>query len=192
MLLPTSCLPRLTGAARGNPALFEALAREALLPMLYVSHAVDEVARLADEIVGAWRRARGGARLRVRASHRCRPHRGFPAARRGIRGGSIRRTGQADAARLRRRRLGGEEDRPPLASKLRVRLRAEDHRVRAGEPRAISANNILAAVAAIHREAEEADVQLLWARRASSRASPASRARVAWSRASQPSPSSRA
>ena len=68
----------------------------------------------------------------------------------------------------------------PLGSKLRVRLRAEDIVLAREEPRAISANNILACtVAAIHREAEEADVQLLCGKtRFVARITEASRARL--------------
>jgi molybdate transport system ATP-binding protein len=158
----------------------EALAREARLPMLYVSHSVEEVARLADQIVVLrdGRVAAQGSAFdllididRIAGT----PPLGavFEAEIAGERDGLTLLAfpgGVLAVKRLSR----------PLGTKLRVRLRAEDIMLAREEPRAVSANNILSCtVRAIHREGEEADVQLLCGpTRLVARITEASRARL--------------
>lgn len=182
MLLLDEPLASLDAARRGEilPYL-ERLAREEQLPMLYVSHQVDEVARLADEIVvleNGRVKAQGtvfdlltdvdaiagipplGAVFEAAVEE----HRGDGLTRLGFEGGNlfVRRLPQAVGARL------------------RVRLRAEDIMLALKEPEAISANNVLACtVKAIRSSGEEADVQLLCgSTRLVSRITAASRARL--------------
>ena len=163
MLLLDEPLASLDPARRGEilPYL-EKLAREARLPMLYVSHSVEEVARLADEIVVLDHgrvRAQGsvfdlltdvdaiagvpplGAVFEAEVAE----HRGDGLSRLTFPGGElyVRRLAQAPGTRL------------------RVRLRAEDIMLACEELRAISANNMLRCeVTAIRPHGDEADVQL--------------------------------
>jgi len=127
--------------------------RDTGLPMLFVSHTVDEVARLADEIVmlEAGRVTAQGSvfdlltRLDVAA------------------------VGAVLETRVEEQRDGltvlafdgGKLVVPRVAEARRVRLRAEDIMLAREEPRAISANNILpATVVAIAAHGAQADVQL--------------------------------
>ncbi|MDE2184307.1 MAG: molybdenum ABC transporter ATP-binding protein [Alphaproteobacteria bacterium] len=151
-------------AARRNEILpyLETLARQTQLPMLYVSHSVEEVARLADSVVvidNGRIRAQGsvfdlltdvdqiagvpplGAVIEATVAE----HRGDGLTRLSFDGGSlfVRRLAQAAGGRL------------------RVRLRAEDIMLACEEPRAISANNVLTSmVDAIRRHGDDVDVQL--------------------------------
>ena len=170
-------------AARRNEILpyLERLAREARLPMLYVSHQVDEVARLADEIVvvdSGRVTAQGPAfdlltdvdaiagvpPLGAVFEATVEEHRGDGLTALGFDGGTlyVRRLPQAPGMRL------------------RVRLRAEDIMLALKEPEAISANNVLACrVKAIRESGDEADVQLLCGRtRLVARITASSRARL--------------
>jgi molybdate transport system ATP-binding protein len=158
----------------------EALAREARLPMLYVSHSVEEVARLADQIVvlqDGRVAAQGSAFDLLTDIDRIAgtPPLGavFEAEIADERDGLTLLA--FDGGVLAVKRLA----RPP-GTKLRVRLRAEDIMLAREEPRAVSANNILACtVRAIRRDGEEADVQLLCgATRLVARITEASRARL--------------
>ncbi len=151
-------------AARRSEILpyLERLRDEAKLPMIYVSHAVDEVARLADDIV-VLRDGRSveqgsvfdlltrlnsdvdpvGAVLDTRVvSHR--PSDGLSAL--SFAGG------QLIVSRIAR----------PVGARVRVRVRAEDIMLGLEEPRAISANNVLPArVIAIRKDdGPQAEVQL--------------------------------
>lgn len=158
----------------------EALAREARLPMLYVSHSVEEVARLADEIVVLKEgrvTAQGKAFDLLTDVDRIAgpPPLGavFEAEIAGTRDGLTLLA--FDGGVLAVKRLER-----PVGTRLRVRLRAEDIVLAREEPQAISANNILACtIRAVHRDGEEVDVQLLCgATRFVARITEASRARL--------------
>ena len=164
MLLLDEPLASLDAARRSEilPYL-ERLARESRLPMLYVSHSVEEVARLADEIVvlkDGCVAAQGpvfdlltdvdaiagvpplGAVLEARVAE----HRADGLSLLAFDGGvlTVRRLSQEVGARL------------------RVRLRAEDIMLAREEPRAISANNVLpCSVRAVRTSGDEADIQLI-------------------------------
>jgi len=152
-------------AARRNEILpyLERLAREARLPMLYVSHSVEEVARLADEIV-VMRDGRvttqgpafdlltdvdaivGVPPLGAVFEAKVAEHRADGLSLLAFDGGV-----------LTVRRLPQE-----LGTQLRVRLRAEDIMLAREEPRAISANNVLPCIVhAVRASGDEADIQLL-------------------------------
>lgn len=152
-------------AARRNEILpyLEKLAREARLSMLYVSHAVEEVARLADEIVVLEQ-----GRVKAQGSvfdllTDVDAIAGVPPL------GAVLEAAVAehhadglsvltfDGGVLYVRRLPHK-----IGTRLRVRLRAEDIMLARAEPRAISANNVLpCAVRAIRPHGDEADVQLM-------------------------------
>jgi molybdate transport system ATP-binding protein len=182
MLLLDEPLAALDAARRAEilPYL-EKLAREARLPMLYVSHQVEEVARLADEVVVIDEgrvKAQGpvfdlltdvdaiagvpplGAVFEAVVHE----HRGDGLSVLAFDGGElvVRRLPQAVGARV------------------RVRLRAEDIMLALKEPQSISANNVLKCVVrAVRSSGEEADVQLLCgATRLVARITASSRARL--------------
>ncbi len=141
----------------------EKLARVTKLPMLYVSHQVEEVARLADEIVvleNGRVRAQGPVfdmLTDVGAIAGVPPlgavfdalvveHQGDGLTRLSFAGGEL------FVSRLRQ----------AVGAILRVRLRAEDIMLALTEPSAISANNVLACcVTDIRMLGDHADVQLL-------------------------------
>lgn len=144
----------------------EKLRDEARVPMLYVSHSLDEVTRLADDVIllKAGRVAAQGSVFDLLGDLEFSAATGAPAY------------GAAFAATVACHRAGddltvlafaggeltvGRLDRLPGAH-LRVRVRAEDVMLALAEPSAISANNVLAAtVTAIHAgQGAEADVQL--------------------------------
>jgi molybdate transport system ATP-binding protein len=140
----------------------ERLRDETKLPMIYVSHAVDEVARLADGIVAI----RGG---RVEAQGSV-----FDLLTTLDRG--VGTLGAVLDAHIVTHRAedglsvlgfdGGQLIVPQIAAatgrRVRVRIRAEDIMLAREEPRAISANNVLPAVTSALRDAEggQANVQL--------------------------------
>lgn len=141
----------------------ERLARETQLPMLYISHQIEEVARLADEIVVLDQgrvTAQGpvfdiltdvGALTGV-------PPLGavFDAVVSADQGDGLTRLSFAGGTLL------VEKLFQPPGTKLRVRLRAEDIMLALTEPRGISANNVLACqTGEIRRIGDHADVQLL-------------------------------
>ena len=143
----------------------ERLRDEAKLPMLYVSHSLDEVARLADDIVvvkdgssvlqGSVFDVLTGLELPALA--------GSPPV-----GAVIAATVSAhrddgltalafDGGTLFVSRLSD-----PIGTRLRLRVRAEEIMLALEEPRGISANNVLAAqVIAIAESGAQADIQLL-------------------------------
>jgi len=143
----------------------ERLRDEAKLPMLYVSHSLDEVARLADDIVVV-KDGRGvlqgpafdiltGLELPALAGS---PPVGavIPATVAEHRDDGL--TALAfDGGRLYVSRLAD-----PPGRRLRVRVRAEEIMLALAEPRGISANNVLAGqVAAIAEAGQQADVQIV-------------------------------
>jgi molybdate transport system ATP-binding protein len=143
----------------------ERLRDEAKLPMLYVSHTLDEVARLADDIVvikdGCV--ARQGSVFDVLTGLELAALAGSPPM-----GAVIAATVAAhrddgltalafDGGTLLVSRL-----REPVGTTLRVRVRAEEIMLALEEPRGISANNILSGrVSAVGGDGAQADVQLL-------------------------------
>jgi molybdate transport system ATP-binding protein len=143
-------------AARREEILpyLERLRDETKLPMVYVSHAVDEVARLADEVVLLC-----DGRVAAQGSV-------FELLTR------IEAVGAVLDARVEGERDGltvlafdgGSLLVPKLAcpshGRVRVRLRAEDIMLAREEPRAISANNILPATVMSVGDGPQADVQL--------------------------------
>ncbi|MDE2133540.1 MAG: molybdenum ABC transporter ATP-binding protein [Alphaproteobacteria bacterium] len=182
MLLLDEPLASLDAARREEilPYL-EKLARERRLPMLYVSHSVEEVARLADEIVvlKEGRVAAQGAAFDLLTDVDAiagAPPLGavFEATFAEQRADGLSLLafdgGTLAVARLKR----------PLGARLRVRLRAEDIMLAREEPRAISANNVLPCVVhAVRANGDQADVQLLCgATRLVARITNASRARL--------------
>jgi len=169
-------------AARREEILpyLERLARAGSLPMLYVSHSVEEVARLADEIV-----VLKDGRVVVQGpvfdlltdvdqiAGIAPLGAVFEATVAGHRDGL--RLLAFDGGSLAVKRLPRE-----LGARLRVRLRAEDIMLAREEPRAISANNVLSCtIAAMRTHGTEADIQLLCgATRIVARITEASRARL--------------
>ncbi|HTW36501.1 MAG TPA: molybdenum ABC transporter ATP-binding protein [Rhizomicrobium sp.] len=144
---------------------FERLRDDAALPMIYVTHALDEVARLADAIV----LLRKGKVVAQGAAFDLLPDLEFA----GLAGTTP--LGAVFAARVATHRddgltelafEGGTLFVPRLdaqrGAKLRVRLRAEDVMLARVIPGAISANNVLPTTVAGVRVADEshADVQL--------------------------------
>jgi molybdate transport system ATP-binding protein len=151
-------------AARRSEILpyLERLRDETMLPMIYVSHAVDEVARIADEIVVI----RDG---RVEAQGSV-----FDLLTKVD--GGIAALGAVLDARVEAHRAeeglsvlafdGGQLIVPQIARdvgrRVRLRVRAEDILLAREEPHAISANNILPAVVSAIRAGDgaQADVQI--------------------------------
>jgi len=143
----------------------EKLRDEAALPMIYVTHALDEVARLADEIV----LLRNGKVVTQGAAFDLLPDLEFA----NLAGTTP--LGAVFAARIIAHRDDGLTELAfgggpllvtrldaPVGAKLRVRLRAEDVMLARVIPGAISANNVLSTTVAGVRVADEshADVQL--------------------------------
>ncbi len=151
-------------AARRDEILpyLEKLTRETKLPMLYVSHSVEEVARLADEIVvlkDGRVQAQGSVfnlLTDVDAIAGVPPQGAvFEATLAGQRPDGLSLLafdgGVLAVAKLSR----------PLGARVRVRLRAEDIMLAREEPHAISANNVLpCVVGATRAHGDQADVRL--------------------------------
>ena len=143
----------------------ERLREQAALPMIYVTHALDEVARLADSIV----LLRKGKVVAQGAAFDLLPDLEFASL------AGTTPLGAVFAARVLAHRDDGLTELAfdggtlfvprldaPVAAKLRVRLRAEDVMLARVIPGAISANNVLATTVAAVRAADDvhADVQL--------------------------------
>jgi molybdate transport system ATP-binding protein len=155
-------------AARRNEILpyLERLHDETRVPMIYVSHALDEVTRLADDIV-VLKEGRVSAHgsvfdlataLDARASLGAPPLGAVLAVRliahREADGLSVL---AFDGGMLTVSRIGRE-----VGATLRARVRAEDIMIALEEPRAVSANNVLSAkiLGIADGEGPSADVQL--------------------------------
>ncbi len=145
----------------------ERLAREAKIPMLYVSHSLDEVARLADRMIvlSEGRVKAEGSVFDVMARLDL-----FTGKDHLIPGAVLEATieGHDEANALSALSFTGGRlivPRVPRAKgeKIRIRIDAEDVMLALTEPKEISANNILPAiVAAIHAgDGAYADVQLV-------------------------------
>jgi molybdate transport system ATP-binding protein len=164
LLLLDEPLASLDAARRGEilPYL-ERLARQEKLPMLYVSHQIDEVARLADEVVVL-------ENGRVKAQGPVSELLTDPDAVSGV-----PPLGAVFDATVKEHRPDGlttlsfdgglillsRLPQPP-GTRLRMRLRAEDILLALEEPKAISANNVLLCrVQTIRASEAEADVALL-------------------------------
>jgi molybdate transport system ATP-binding protein len=148
-------------AARRSEILpyLERLRDETKLPMIHVTHSLDEVARLADDIV-VLEDGHVVAQGRVFDLLPDLDVAGSPGAVFAAQIAAQRDDGLTalafDGGTLAVARL----DRP-MGSKLRVRLRAEDILLALEEPRAISANNVLPAVVTkVSPRGAQADVQL--------------------------------
>jgi molybdate transport system ATP-binding protein len=163
MLLLDEPLASLDAARRGEilPYL-ERLARASDLPMLYVSHQIDEVARLADEIVVIDHGRVTAQGLVFDFLTDIEAPAGVPPL--GAVFDAVVAEHQSDGL-TRLAFDGGVLFVPslerPAAAKVRVRLRAEDLMLALEEPRAISANNVLlCTIAAIKPVGDHVDVQL--------------------------------
>ena len=142
----------------------ERLRDEAKLPMLYVSHSLDEVARLADDIVVMkdGRSVLQGSVFDILTGLELPALAGAPPIGAVIVAtvGAGREDGLTalafDGGTLLVSRLSD-----PPGTRLRLRVRAEEIMLALEEPRGISANNVLAAeVAAIAESGPQADIQL--------------------------------
>jgi molybdate transport system ATP-binding protein len=151
-------------AARRSEILpyLERLRDETKLPMIYVSHAVDEVARLADEIVVL----RDGRSVEQGSVFDLLTRMGTGIDPLGaVLDAKVQSHHPADGLTV----LsfdGGQlivsQIARPVGARVRIRVRAEDIMLACEEPRAISANNVLRArVTAIRQDdGPQADVQL--------------------------------
>ena len=147
----------------------ERLRDEARLPMLYVSHALDEVARLAHDIVVL----RDGRVVRQGSVFEVLTELELPALAGTLPVGAVIETkvGERRADELTSLTFDGgtllvQELRQPAGTMLRVRIRAEEIMLALEEPRTISANNVLPMqVHEVSRDSTtHADVQLLCGR----------------------------
>jgi molybdate transport system ATP-binding protein len=167
LLLLDEPLSALDGARKGEimPYL-ERLRDDAKLPMLYVSHSLDEVARLADDVIvlQAGRIVAQGPVFDMLAGLEFSELTGAPSYGAVIDTRVAAHRGEDGLSTL--AFDGGELIVPllsaPIGSRLRVRIRAEDVMLAVEEPRGISANNILRCTVTAIREtgASHADVQL--------------------------------
>lgn len=167
LLLLDEPLSALDGARKAEimPYL-ERLRDEAKLPMLYVSHSLDEVARLADDVIvlKAGRIVAQGAVFDMLARLELPELTGTPSYGAVI---DTRVVAHRDDGLSVLGFDGGEIIVPllqvPVASRLRVRIRAEDVMLATEEPRGISANNVVRCTVTAIRDtgASHADVALL-------------------------------
>jgi molybdate transport system ATP-binding protein len=146
----------------------ERLRDETRLPMLYVSHSLDEVARLADDIVVV----KGGRGVLQGSAFDVLTDLELPALAGSAPVGAViaatiaehRDDGLTalafDGGTLLVSRLA-----QPPGTRLRLRVRAEEIMLALEEPRGISANNVLACVvAAVAESGPQADVQIVCGR----------------------------
>jgi molybdate transport system ATP-binding protein len=142
----------------------ERLARETRIPMLYVSHSLDEVARLADRmvVIDKGRVVAEGSVFEV-------TQRLDLIAGRALLPGAVleaRIAGHDEAHGLTELAFAGEvlvvpRIAKPLGENVRIRIDAPDVMLALSRPEGISANNILpATIAAIEEAGAHADVQL--------------------------------
>ena len=144
----------------------ERLRDEARIPMLYVSHSLDEVTRLADTVIllKAGRVVAQGSVFDLLGDLEFSGAGGAPAYGAAFDATIVRHRPEDELTVL--AFSGGElvvgRLNRPVGAHLRVRVRAEDVMLAREEPRAISANNVLpATVTAVHAgAAAQADVQL--------------------------------
>lgn len=164
LLLLDEPLASLDAARRGEilPYL-ERLARESKLPMLYVSHQIEEVARLADEIVvledGRVKKQGSVFELLtdIDGVAGIEPLGAVFEATVAAHGADGLSRLEFNGGALYVRRLPQE-----TGARVRIRLRAEDIMLALSEPKDISANNVLSArVQSIRVAGESADVRLL-------------------------------
>jgi molybdate transport system ATP-binding protein len=144
----------------------EKLRDEAKRPILYVSHALDEVARLANDIVVLrdGRVVRRGSVFDVLTELELPAFAGTPPLGAVIEAEvGERRADGLTALAFDGGRLLVQELKQPKGTRLRVRIRAEEIMLALEEPRTISANNVLLMqVRDIRRDSENhADIQLL-------------------------------
>lgn len=146
---------------------FERLRDEARIPILYVSHSIDEVARLADEIVVVdhGRTIAQGSVFDILARLDLAPITGrFDA------GAVLEASIDAQHAQDRMTSLVFDAGRlwvpaidAPVGSNIRVRIRARDIMLALDEPQRISANNVVAATVVEIRSDADANVDVLLA-----------------------------
>jgi molybdate transport system ATP-binding protein len=143
----------------------ERLRDEAGLPMLYVSHALDEVARLADDIVVIkdGRSVLSGSVFDVVTGLELPALAGAPPVGAVIAATvALPRDDGLTALAFDGGTLLVSELGTPAGARLRVRIRAEEIMLALEEPRGISANNVLACrVIALAEAGPQADVQLV-------------------------------
>jgi molybdate transport system ATP-binding protein len=143
----------------------EKLRDEAKLPMIYVTHSLDEVMRLADDLI-LLKDGRVAAQGRV---FDLLPDLEFAAAAGTPPAGAVfaatvsaQRDDGLTALAFDGEQLLVTRLERPIGTRLRVRLRAEDIMLALEEPKAISANNVLpAVVTGVRPQAANVDVQLL-------------------------------
>jgi molybdate transport system ATP-binding protein len=145
---------------------FEKLRDDARLPMIYVTHSLDEVARLADALV----LVKAGRVVAQGTVFDLLPDLEFTGAADSPAIGAVFEAtvlAEREDDRLTPLAFGGGEllvarIARPVGTRIRVRLRAEDVMIARERPREISANNVLSAVISSVRSDEQghADVQL--------------------------------
>lgn len=143
----------------------ERLRDEARVPMLYVSHSLDEVTRLADHVVvmKAGKVIAQGEIFDLLSDLKFAAISGVPSYGAVLDAKIVahREDGLTSLSFAGGELIVGRLARP-VGARLRVRIRAEDIMLALEEPKAISANNVIAAViAALEKSGEtQADIQL--------------------------------